>query len=165
MIAAAGHGAPAPAHDASRGRRKRKPKVKAQKGKFGGAVFKISQATRGAHKGRVTLTLVEGAAFKGAPTYAICKKHKAADVNTRIASSKTIQMLHASAHGNFRTKGRYAADTVRGAKWTIADRCDGTVTHDITGSVSVTDFVRHKTIILHAGHRYFAPAPRRKRRG
>ena len=128
-------------------------------------MFKISQATRGAREGLVTLTLVERAAFKGAPTYATCKKHKAADVNATIASSKTLQLLHASARGNFSTKGRYAAGTVRRTKWTIADRCDGTLIHDITDSVSVTDFVRHKTIILHAGQSYFAAAPRKKQHG
>ena len=54
-----------PAHDAAKGK-KPKPKPKTQKGTFGGAVFKLSQATRGAGKGLVTLTLVEGAGFKGA---------------------------------------------------------------------------------------------------
>ena len=61
----------------------------------------------------------------------------------------------------FTTTGRYSAATVRGTKWTIAARCDGTLVHDITDSVAVTDFVRHKTIILHAGQSYFAPGPRK----
>ncbi len=75
-------------------------------------------------------------------------------------------MLHASAKGKFRTKGRYAAATVRGTKWTIADRCDGTLTHDLTDSVVVNDFVRHKTIVLHAGHSYLALAqpPKKKKK-
>jgi hypothetical protein len=30
--------------------------------------------------------------------------------------------------------------------------------HDITDSVMVTDFVRHKTIVLHAGQSYLAKA-------
>ena len=46
-----------------------------------------------------------------------------------------------------------------GTIWTVADRCDGTFTHDVTDSVSVTDFVRHKTIVLHAGQSYLATAP------
>ena len=57
-----------------------------------------------------------------------------------------------------RTKGRYSAATVLGTKWTVADRCDGTLTHDITDSVAVTDFVHHKTIVLHAGQSYLAKA-------
>ena len=33
---------------------------------------------------------------------------------------------------------------------------DGTLTRDIADSVAVTDFVRHKTIILHADQSYLA---------
>jgi len=134
----------------------KKRKIKTQTGTFGGAVFKITQA----HDGLATLKLVEGAAFAGAPTYATCKAHKAADATAAALSSKTLQLLRSSAHGKFRTTGRYSAATVRGTKWTIADRCDGTLTHDITDSVVVTDFVRHKTIILHAGQSYLAKARR-----
>jgi hypothetical protein len=131
---------------------------KTQTGKFGGAVFKVTQAKSGKSKGLTTLALVEGAKFKGAPTYAACKAHKATEAT--IATTKTLQLLKASATGKFRTKGRYSAATVRGTKWTIADRCDGTLTHDITHSVAVSDFVRHKTIILHAGQSYLARKPK-----
>ncbi|MGN6869636.1 MAG: beta strand repeat-containing protein [Solirubrobacteraceae bacterium] len=124
-------------------------KGKTQHGVFGGAIFKLTQA----HNGLATLKLVEGA-FKGAPSFALCRAHKAADAT--IASSKTLQLLKASAHGKFRTSGRYSAATVRGTKWTVADRCDGTLTRVITDSVAVTDFVHHKTIILHAGQSYLA---------
>jgi PQQ-like domain len=127
-----------------------------QTGTFGGAVFKVTQAKAGRSKGLTTLKLVEGA-FKGAPSYATCKPHKKAlDASVAASASKTLQLLRASAHGKFRTSGRYSAATVRGTKWTIADRCDGTLTRDITHSVAVTDFVRHKTIVLHAGQRYLA---------
>jgi hypothetical protein len=128
-----------------------------QTGTFGGAVFKVTQARAGANRGLTTLKLVEGA-FKGAPTYATCKARKALEATA--AASKTLQLLRSSAHGKFRTAGRYSAATVRGTKWTIADRCDGTLTRDITHSVAVTDFVRHKTIILHAGQSYLAKKPK-----
>ncbi|MGN6869513.1 MAG: beta strand repeat-containing protein [Solirubrobacteraceae bacterium] len=127
-------------------------KGKTEHGTFGGAIFKLAQS----HQGLTTLTLLNDA-FKGAPSFAICKAHKAVDAT--IASSKTLQLLKASAHGKFRTSGRYSAATVRGTIWTVADRCDGTLTHDITDSVAVTDFVRHKTIILHAGQSYLAKRP------
>jgi hypothetical protein len=131
-----------------------------QTGTFGGAVFKVTQARGGKNKGLTTLKLVEGA-FKGAPTYATCKAHKKAlDASAAASSSKTLQLLRASAHGKFRTRGRYSAATVRGTKWTVADRCDGTLTHDITHSVAVTDFVHHKTIVLHAGQSYLAKKPK-----
>ncbi len=131
---------------------KKKRKTKTQKGKFGGAVFKVTQA----HSGLATLSLVEGA-FKGAPSYASCKTKKGRAVAAAL-SKKTLALLHGSAHGKFRTKGRYAAATVRGTIWTIADRCDGTLTHAIKDTVSVNDFVRHKTIILRPGHSYLALA-------
>ncbi|HUA05668.1 MAG TPA: hypothetical protein VMB27_17300, partial [Solirubrobacteraceae bacterium] len=130
-------------------------KGKTQQGVFGGAIFKLTQARAGATKGLATLTLVESA-FKGAPSYATCKAHTALDATA--ASSKTLQLLHASAHGKFRTKGKYSAATVLGTIWTVADRCDGTLTHDVTDSVVVNDFVHHKTIILHAGQSYLAKA-------
>ena len=35
-----------------------------------------------------------------------------------------------------------------------------TLTHVITDSVLITDFIRHKTIVLHAGQSYLAPRRR-----
>jgi hypothetical protein len=139
----------------------KKHKTKTQTGTFGGAIFKISQATRGAGKGLVTLAIVENA-FTGAPSYSLCTKHTAGDPTATVASSRTLQLLRASAHGKFRTSGHYSAATVLGTKWTVADRCDGTLTHDITDSVVVNDFVHHKTIVLHAGQSYLAKAPKHK---
>ena len=132
-------------------------KGKTQHGVFGGAIFTLTQERSGKGKGLVTLALLEGL-VKGGPSYSLCARHKAGDASAAAASSKTLQLLHASAHGKFRTKGRYSAATVLGTKWTIADRCDGTLVHDITDSVAVTDFVRHKTITLHAGQSYLAKA-------
>ena len=133
-------------------KKKKKSKVKTQTGKFGGAVFKVTQA----RSGLATISLVSNA-FKGAPSFASCKAKKGKAVGAAV-SSKTLQLLHSSAHGKFRTKGKYAAATVRGTIWTIADRCDGTLTHAIKDSVTVSDFVRHKTIILRPGHSYLAKA-------
>ena len=101
-------------------------------------------------------------AFKGAPTYASCNsKRKVGHASAAAVNRRVLQLLRASAHGKFRTRGRYSAATVLGTIWTVADRCDGTLTHDITDSVSVTDFVRRKTIVLHAGQSYLAKAPPR----
>ena len=105
-------------------------------------MFKVTQT----RSGLATISLVSNA-FKGAPSFASCKAKKGKAVSAAV-SSKTLQLLHSSAHGKFRTKGKYAAATVRGTIWTIADRCDGTLTHAIKDSVTVSDFVRHKTIIL-----------------
>ncbi|MGZ4221344.1 MAG: choice-of-anchor Q domain-containing protein [Solirubrobacteraceae bacterium] len=132
-------------------------KHKRQTGTFGGAIFKITQV----HSGLTTLSLVENA-LKGAPSFASCT---AKGAHAAAVSKKVLQLLRSSAKGKFRTKGRYAATTVRGTKWTIADRCDGTLTHDITDSVVVNDFVRHRTIVLHHEQSYLAQAkvPKKKK--
>jgi hypothetical protein len=137
---------------AATNRKAKKPKTKTQKGKFGGAVFKVTQA----RSGLTTLALVEGAKFKGAPTYASCKTKKGKAV-TAALSSKTLQLLKGrDNHGKFRTKGRYAAATTRGTAWSVADRCDGTLTKVTQSSVLVNDFVRHISLIVRAGHSYLA---------
>jgi hypothetical protein len=151
---------PPGAHGAAAARKKAgKKAVKTQSGKFRGGIFKLSQTRSGRTKGLVTLSLLESA-FKGAPTYSSCKRKAAARFSAQTAalSGKTLQTLHASAHGKFRVRGRYSAATVRGTVWGVADRCDGTLTRDFTDSVVVTDFVHHKTIILHAGQKYLAKA-------
>jgi hypothetical protein len=132
---------------------------KTQTGTFGGAIFKVTQD----RSGLTTLTLVENA-FKGAPSYASCKAAHG-KATAAALSAKTLQLLKGKDnHGKFRTKGRYAAATTRGTVWTIADRCDGTVTHVTKDSVLINDFVRHINLILHAGHSYLALAkpPRHK---
>jgi hypothetical protein len=132
---------------------------KTQTGAFGGAIFKVTQQ----HSGLTTLALVENA-FKGAPSYASCKA-PSGKASAAALSKKVLQLLHAKDnHGKFRTKGRYAAATTRGTVWTIADRCDGTVTHVVKDSVLINDFVRRINLILHAGHSYLALAkpPRHK---
>jgi len=76
----------------------------------------------------------------------------------RDAALGVGRLLKASTHGKFRSTGRYSSATVRGTIWTIADRCDGSVVHAIRDTVLVQDFVRHITVILHAGHTYPARA-------
>jgi hypothetical protein len=51
---------------------------------------------------------------------------------------------------------------VRGADWTIAERCDGTLTTVKRGRVIVRDFRRRRTIILRAGESYLARARDRR---
>jgi hypothetical protein len=143
------------AHDAAA---QGKP-AKTQTGQFGGAVVRLHQVKGGANRGLTTVMMVLSA-FKGAPSQALCNA-PAGDAHAAKLSTKTLQLLHASAHGKFSTSGRYSAATVRGTVWTMAARCDGTLTRDITDSVVVTDFVRHKTVVLHAGQSYLAPIRRR----
>ena len=133
---------------------------KTQTATLAGGVFNVGQIRKGISKGLTTFNLVESA-FQGAPTYTTCKPKykKAGDATIASLSSKTLQLLKVSGHGKFKTTGRYASATVRGTIYTVADRCDGTLTHVIRDTVLVDDFVRHKTILLHAGQSYLAKKP------
>jgi hypothetical protein len=134
---------------------------KLETGVFSGALFTVTQSRSGVSKGLITLSLLEGL-FPGAPSYAGCTVHAAADGPSAHAaglSSRILQTLRASDHGGrFQTRGRYSAATVRGTVWDTIDRCDGTETIVRRGTVLVTDFVRRKTIVLHAGQSYLARA-------
>jgi hypothetical protein len=140
---------------------------KTQTGTFSEGLFGVSQDRRGVNKGLTTLALLEGA-FPGAPTYTSCKAKKVTDSTPPGAhsarSSTVLQLLRASAHGRFQTRGRYSAATVLGTAWTIADRCDGTLITVQRDTVQVTDFVRRISVLVSAGHTYLAPASRRTRR-
>ena len=132
---------------------------KTQTATLTGGVFKLTQVRKGITKGLTNFNLVESA-FQGAPSYGTCKaKHKATDATMASLSTKTLQLLKVSGHGKFKTTGRYASATVRGTIYTVADKCNGTLTHVIRDTVLVDDFVRHKTILLHAGQSYLAKKP------
>jgi hypothetical protein len=132
---------------------------KTQTATLAGGVFKVTQTRTGINKGVTDFTLQESA-FQGAPTYATCKaSYKAGDATIASLSSKTLQLLKVSGHGKFKTTGRYSSATVRGTIYTVADKCNGTLTHVIRDTVLVDDFARHKTILLHAGQSYLAKKP------
>jgi hypothetical protein len=104
-----------------------------QSGRFSGGAFTVFQD----QSDRTTLRLVGGRSAK-----AVCGLHaKAADVVIGASSSvnsQVLRLLRASAHGHFRTSGRYSAATVRGTQWQTIDRCDGTLTVDTEGDVETT---------------------------
>ncbi len=137
-------------------------KGKTYTGTFSGGVFKVGQAAAGRDKGLTTLSLVEGA-FKGAPSYGACKA-PSGRVGARALSSRALQTLRSRASGRFRTRGRYAAGSVRGTRWTTIDRCDGTLISVQQHSVLVSDLVKHISRLVRAGHSYLALAPKPKHR-
>lgn len=51
-------------------------------------------------------------------------------------SSSYMRTLHGRGRGHFRTRGSYAAGTVRGTEWTTTDRCEGTQIIDHAGQVA-----------------------------
>ena len=103
--------------------------------------FKVAQAAGG---GLTTLTLV------GGDFSAACSRSLAA------TSPKPVRQLWGSAKGAFRTRGRFAAAVVRGTFWLTQDRCDGTLTQVVEGTVQVIDSARNKTVTLTAGQSYLA---------
>jgi uncharacterized delta-60 repeat protein len=98
-----------------------------------------------------TATLTRGS-FKS------CRKSKKKKATT-AASKKRVRRLFGSGKGRFRTKGRYSAATVRGTRWSVEDRCDGTVTRVTSGTVSVRDPRRKTTRAIRRGRTYLVKAP------
>jgi len=72
------------------------------------------------------------------------------------AAKKKKRRLWGDGKGRFRTQGGSSSATVRGTRWLIEDRCNGTLTKVKRGTVAVRDFKRKKTVIVRAGKQYFA---------
>jgi DNA-binding beta-propeller fold protein YncE len=75
------------------------------------------------------------------------------------AAAAAKRRLWGNGNGRFRTRGRYSSAAVRGTRWLVEDRCNGTLTRVTQGSVRVRDFVRDRTIVLRRGQRYLASPP------
>jgi hypothetical protein len=60
--------------------------------------------------------------------------------------------------GKYRVRGRYSIAAAFGTTWVTEDRCDGTLTRVVSGTVHVHDFARNRTVVVHAGHSYLARA-------
>jgi hypothetical protein len=72
------------------------------------------------------------------------------------AKKPKSRKLWGDGSGSFRTRGQYSSATVRGTKWLVQDTCTTTLTRVAKGVVSVSDFVKHKTLLLRAPHKYTA---------
>jgi CSLREA domain-containing protein len=73
-----------------------------------------------------------------------------------VAAAKKKRRLWGDGKGKFRTKGEFSSATVRGTRWLVEDRCNGTLTRVKKGKVAVRDFVRKRTVIVRAGKQYLA---------
>jgi hypothetical protein len=113
---------------------------------FFGGMFRITQQ-RG---GLVELTLA-GGSFRGCPPVRGARARAA-------GSAKGIRKLWGSGHGKFRTRGRFAAATVRGTTWLTEDRCSGTLVRVKEGAVVARDLVKRRNVVLRAGRQYLAAA-------
>lgn len=92
--------------------------------------------------------------------------HSSAFASARKRSKhRRVRGLWGSGHGNFRTRGRHGAATVRGTIWFTEDICAGTRVTVKRGLVAVADLVRHRTVMVPKGHSYLARVhPLRNRR-
>lgn len=110
--------------------------------------------TQTAARTAVTQFALQGGDFSVCPTAA--GRRASAAAGSKKASTKTVRILWAKGKGQFRTKGRYAAATVRGTRWETIDRCDGTLIKVTQGVVNVKDLVKKKTVAVKAGDSYLA---------
>jgi hypothetical protein len=85
-----------------------------------------------------------------------CPKGARAAATTRKRKSRH---LWGDGTGRFRTSGRFASATVRGTRWVVSDRCDGTLIRVVRGSVTVRDRVRNKTVVIREGEQYLVRRP------
>ncbi len=129
------------------------PKGKLQTGNFGGGIFKLLQNRK--QKGLTDLDIVDN---HGASQVCATVGKRGKALAAKL-SSKTLGRVNASGHGHFAVRGQYSAAAVRGTVWSVANRCEGTLTHVVRGVVSVRDFRRRKTITLFTGESYLARAP------
>jgi hypothetical protein len=126
---------------------------KVQFGEFGAGIFSILQSRK--QRGLTNLKIVNPVSARQ-----VCASAgKKAQAARRRLSRKVVGLLNGSAKGKYTTTGQYSAATVRGTIWSVANRCDGTLTQVSRGVVSVRDFLRRKTITLRAGQHYLAKAP------
>ena len=116
-----------------------------QTGTFHGGLFEVRQPAGG--HGMTELVL------RGAPATCPAGGARAAAVTRR--RPPRVLWGH-DRHGKFRTRASNSVITVRGTTWYVADRCDGTLTRVRSGSVSVRDLRRQRTIVVRAGHSYLA---------
>ena len=86
--------------------------------------------------------------------FSACPKRKTSSAGRGPAT--VVRQVWGNGKGNFRTRGRYAAATVRGTRWLTSDRCDGTLTTVARGIVSVVDLKTKKTVTVRAGRSYLA---------
>jgi hypothetical protein len=72
------------------------------------------------------------------------------------ATKKKKRSLWGSGKGKYRSKGKNASATVRGTIWLTQDTCTTTLVHVKRGVVDVFDFIKHKHVLVKAGHTYIA---------
>jgi hypothetical protein len=91
--------------------------------------------------------------------FGVCGRRSLSTLGVEARRKRPVRKLWGSGKGRFSSRGRYSSATVRGTKWLVQDRCDGTLTRVVSGRVQVRDFRLRKTITVRAGRSYLARAP------
>jgi hypothetical protein len=127
-----------------------------QSGVFSGTHFAVQQ--RAPDRGTVELDMRPSATARA-------RRCRSVGRHTRVAqlaklSKKFLARLHAEVKGNFRIRGNESSASAHGTSWQMTERCDGTLTQVLSDAVTVVDFnMMHRTVVVHAGHSYFARSP------
>ena len=117
-----------------------------QTGSFYGSRFKIRQSGEG--DGLVNLHL-RGGELAGCRT-------GASSALASAVSPRKRRLWGSDSGGRFRTHGRDSVATVRGTRWSVTDRCDGTLTRVTEGAVDVRVRATGRVIRVTAGERHLA---------
>jgi DNA-binding beta-propeller fold protein YncE len=134
------------------------PNGSVQDGWFWGGVFRTSQPrqgvvsqTRRRRTRRKTLVEVKltGGSFRDCPRSSRGRSRDGTAAGRR--KKRRVRRLWGNAKGNFRSSGRHSSATVRGTRWLVEDRCDGTFTYVRSGVVEVLDLKRRKRFVLRRG--------------
>jgi hypothetical protein len=121
-----------------------------QTGQFFDGVFKITQVRKPRGKARKRpIGIITDLTLSGG-SFARCGAQASA------RSKRKVRRLWGDGKGSFRTTGRHAAATVRGTRWLVEDRCDGTLVRVRRGRVEVRDLLRARSVLVRAGHSYIA---------
>ena len=176
---------PEPTPSSTRGRRRAGPRHRARLPAAADAVHAAARGRRhqvgstiDTRKGEVELTSLASAGgkpqtarfkdglFKVVQSGAYTELQLNEELDCRNRAARTAQKkpkarkLWGDGKGKFRTKGRYAAATVRGTKWLVQDTCTTTVVRVTQGAVTVRDQVRKRNVVVRKGKSYTARARR-----
>jgi hypothetical protein len=117
-----------------------------QRARFGGGRFEVRQARSG-----LTDLYLRGGGLRR------CRRGARTLAGAAATRPKPVRRLWGrDKGGRFRTHGRDSVATVRGTRWTMVDRCGGTLTRVSEGAVDVRDRHTGRTVRVEAGERHFA---------
>jgi hypothetical protein len=119
-----------------------------QAGRFHGGRFLVSQRRGG---GGMTELHLRGGSFAG------CRTARGMLARAAAKRPRRVRAVWGSDRGGrFRTYGRDSVATVRGTRWSVVDRCDGTLTRVTEGAVDVRHRHGGRVVRVRAGHRHLA---------